>query len=57
MPSVFAQVSCGDVITTDTTLTADLLNCVGDGVTLNAPDITLDCNGFKINGTGGTGVQ
>jgi len=50
LPSVFAVTSCGDVITTDLTLTNDVLNCdAGNGLVLNASDITLDCNGFQIH--------
>jgi len=49
IPTVFAQLSCGDIITTDTTLTGDLLSCDGsDGIIINTSDITLDCNGHKI---------
>jgi len=50
IPTVFAQVSCGDIITTDTTLTGDLLNCdSSDGILINTSDITLDCNGHNIH--------
>jgi len=49
--------ACGDTITEDTTLEADLLACAGDGLTIGATDITLDCAGYNITGTlGGDGV-
>lgn len=46
-----APVSCGDTITHDTKLTADLLNCSGDGLVIGADSITLDLNGHTIDGT------
>jgi parallel beta-helix repeat protein len=50
---VFAQnPSCGDTITTDTTLTADIGPCSGDGLIIGANGITLDCAGHNITGTG-----
>lgn len=48
---------CGDTITTDTTLTSDLLNCPGDGIIIGADGITLDGAGHKIIGSGsGIGI-
>src|SRR6185295_16030895 len=56
-----SHVNCGDVITTDTKLDSDLLNCPGDGVVIGADNITLDLNGHLIDGTGfptsGAGVD
>ena len=46
------HVSCGDVITQDTTLDSDLVNCAGDGVVIGASGITLDLAGHTIDGTG-----
>jgi parallel beta-helix repeat protein len=46
------HVQCGDVVTQDTTLDSDLLNCPGDGVVIGADGITLDLNGHLIDGTG-----
>jgi hypothetical protein len=45
-----AQPTCGEVITQNTTLTADL-NCIGQGsgVTIGAPGITLDLGGHRIS--------
>jgi hypothetical protein len=36
------HVRCGDVITQDTTLDSDLIDCPGDGIVIGASDITLD---------------
>jgi parallel beta-helix repeat protein len=43
---------CGQVITQDTTLQADLVNCI-DGVVIGASGVTLDLNGHTIDGVGG----
>jgi len=53
-----AQVSCGDVLTVNTTLTQDL-TCATDGLRIGADGVTLDCAGHAIRGPGttvGTGV-
>ena len=47
------HVTCGDVITQDTTLDSDLLNCPGDGVVIGADGIRLNLAGHTIDGTGG----
>ena len=54
MPSqaLATHVQCGDVITQDTTLDSDLVNCPGDGVVIGAGGITLDLGGHTIDGTG-----
>ena len=40
---VLAQhVKCGDTITQNTKLDSDLDNCIGNGVVIGAPNITLD---------------
>src|SRR5436190_10859883 len=36
------DVSCGDTITTSTTLDSDLVNCPNNGVVIGADNITLD---------------
>ena len=41
---------CGDTITVDTTLDADLLDCPSNGIVIGADDITLDLNGHAIDG-------
>jgi parallel beta-helix repeat protein len=43
-------VSCGDTITTDTTLDGDLIDCPNNGIIIGADDITLDLNGHTIDG-------
>ena len=52
------HVGCGDVITQDTRLDSDLVDCPGDGVVIGADGITLDLGGHTIDGTGaGDGHQ
>ena len=46
-----AKVSCGDVITTNTRLRADL-NCTGDGLIIGADGITLNLRRHTITGDG-----
>jgi large repetitive protein len=46
------HVSCGDRITTDTTLDSDLVNCPNNGIVIGADHITLDLNGHTIEGDG-----
>ena len=43
-------ISCGDTITTDITLTADITNCTGHGIIIGADNIVLDCAGHTIAG-------
>ena len=45
-------VHCGDTITEDTVLTEDLVDCSGNGLIIGANNITLDCDGHSITGTG-----
>jgi parallel beta-helix repeat protein len=47
-----SQVSCGTTITTDTTLTSDLVNCPNNGIVIGADNITLDLNGHTVSGDG-----
>jgi len=47
-----AALACGDTITTDVTLSQDLLNCPGAGLVIGADDVTLDLNGHVIDGDG-----
>ncbi len=50
---VYAQgPACGSTITTNTTLTANLGPCAGEGLAVGANGITLDCAGHTIEGTG-----
>jgi len=52
--AISAQVACGDTVTTSVTLTADL-DCSGTGLTVGADKITIDLNGFTIDGDNGIG--
>jgi parallel beta-helix repeat protein len=52
------HVQCGDVITQDTRLDSDLIDCPGNGVTIGAANIRLDLAGHTVDGSGsGTGVD
>lgn len=42
--------ACGETITTDTVLLADLTDCPDSGIVIGADDITLDLNGHTIDG-------
>lgn len=47
-------VSCGDTITTNTTLTKNITHCsafFGSALTIGASNITLNCKGHTISGT------
>src|SRR3954468_24020836 len=46
------QPSCGDTITTDTTLHHNLVNCPNNGIIIGADNITLDLNYHRIEGDG-----
>jgi parallel beta-helix repeat protein len=51
------HVQCGDRVTRDVRLDADLLNCPGNGLTIGADGITIDLGGHVVDGTGrGTGI-
>jgi large repetitive protein len=43
-------VHCGTVLTADTTLTDNLLGCVGDGLVIGADGITVDLAGHLVTG-------
>lgn len=49
-----SHVQCGDVITQDTTLDSDLLDCPFDGLRIGASNVTLDLNGHTVDGNGVT---
>src|SRR5829696_8484752 len=51
-PASASHVSCGDRITADTTLDADLVNCPNHGIVIAADDVTLDLNGHLVDGDG-----
>ena len=44
--------ACGDTLTTDTTLHADLVDCPSNGLVIGADNITLNLNGHTIDGDG-----
>ena len=46
------RMSCGDTITADTTLHADLLDCPNNGIVIAADDVSLDLNGHSVGGDG-----
>lgn len=50
-----ATVQCGQKITRNTTLVADVGPCPGDGIIVGADNIILNLNGFTISGTPGPG--
>ena len=47
-----SHVTCGETITTDTTLDSDLVDCPDNGIEIGADDITLDLHGHTIDGDG-----
>jgi parallel beta-helix repeat protein len=51
-PAFASHVSCGDVITADTTLDSDLVDCPNHGIVIGADGITLDLNGHLVDGDG-----
>lgn len=59
-PAFSATVNCGDVITADTTLTADLTGCTGVALTILGDGITLNLGGHTVSGVseaGSIGIQ
>jgi parallel beta-helix repeat protein len=50
--AVASHVQCGDLITQDTMLDSDLVDCPGDGIVIGADDITLDLGGHTVDGDG-----
>jgi len=51
-PALATHLSCGDTITADTTLDADLVNCPNHGIVIGADDVTLDLDRHQIDGDG-----
>ena len=45
-----ATITCGSKITSDTLLTADILNCPFNGLNITASNVLLDCQGHTISG-------
>ena len=52
-PVSASHVSCGDVITQDTTLDSDVGPCAGDGLIIGADRVILDLGGHRLFGTAG----
>ena len=52
IPAQAAPPACGDTLTADTVLTGDLTGCPANGLRLDADNITLDCAGYAITGSG-----
>jgi parallel beta-helix repeat protein len=51
------HVECGERVTRDLRLDADLVNCPGNGLMVAADGVTIDLGGHVVDGTGrGTGV-
>lgn len=48
--ALVADPACGDTITVDTTLHADLVDCPSSGFVIGGDDITLDLNGHTLGG-------
>ena len=44
------QCNCGDTLNESQTMWYDLNNCSGNGITIGANNITLDCGGYLIDG-------
>jgi hypothetical protein len=56
-PPPVGVAACGTLLTGSVRLTADVGPCAGDGITFGDHDLTLDCDGHAILGTGtGRGV-
>jgi parallel beta-helix repeat protein len=51
-PPTPAEVSCGEVLVQSTRVTNDLVDCLGHGLIVGAPNITVDLDGHVIDGKG-----
>lgn len=52
-----STVHCGDTITSDTTLTADLIGCSGFSALNVTGDVTLDLGGHTVSGDAAEGIN
>jgi parallel beta-helix repeat protein len=52
-----APVSCGQVITSDTRLTRDLVDCPGTALTIGADGVDLDLGGHLVDGVNAPGSE
>jgi parallel beta-helix repeat protein len=50
-PAGAQAVGCGSVLTSDTTLSADIVDCSGDGLVIGASGITVDLDGHTVAAT------
>ena len=57
LPPPAAAVQCGQVITSDTTLANDLVDCPGTALTIGADGVTLDLGGHLVDGTNASGSE
>ena len=48
-------VGCGQTITRSTVLVADIVGCPGDGIVVQADNVTVNLNGHKVSGVGARG--
>jgi parallel beta-helix repeat protein len=48
-------VTCGQIVTTSIRVTNNLVDCPDHGLVVGAPNITIDLNGHRFDGTGGAG--
>jgi nitrous oxidase accessory protein NosD len=57
-PASATHVQCGDVVTQNTTLDSDLVNCPGDGIVIGTSGVTVDLAGHTVDGAGsGVGLS
>jgi parallel beta-helix repeat protein len=52
-PARADHIRCGAILTADTTLDSDLVDCPGNGVLIAGDGVTLELAGHMIDGTGG----
>jgi parallel beta-helix repeat protein len=52
----YPETSCGETLTTSTTLTHDILGCEGNGLIIGANGVALKCRSHKILGSGDYGI-
>jgi parallel beta-helix repeat protein len=52
-----AVMDCGSVVTGDTTLANDLIDCAGVGLVVGADHVDLDLNGHRVDGNGSADVE
>ena len=55
LPGAVQAQTCGSILTANTTLSANLVCPLGNGLVLAANNISLDCDGYTITG-GGSGI-